>query len=112
MFAGMIFKKDPFFNGYDNHNQLHKIAKILGTDELYEYLQKHNIELDQKLMAMIGRHSKKRWERFHTSENTHLITHEALSLLDGLLKFDHQLRLTAKEAMDHPYFDPTRITKQ
>ena len=112
MFAGMIFKKDPFFNGYDNHNQLHKIAKVLGTDELYEYLQKHSIELDQKLMAMIGRHSKKRWERFHTSENTHLISHEALSLLDGLLKFDHQLRLTAKEAMDAPYFDPVRNAKQ
>ena len=108
MFAGMIFKKDPFFNGYDNQNQLHRIAKVLGTEELHEYLTKHRIELDSKLVEMIGRHSKKRWERFHTSENTHLISHEALSLLDGLLKFDHQDRLTAKEAMAHPYFDPVR----
>lgn len=29
---------------------------------------------------------------------------EALDLLDKLLRYDHQQRLTATEAMDHPYF--------
>ncbi len=28
MFAGMIFKKEPFFHGHDNHDQLVKIAKV------------------------------------------------------------------------------------
>lgn len=27
MFAGMIFRKEPFFNGHDNYDQLVKIAK-------------------------------------------------------------------------------------
>ncbi|KAL9274030.1 Casein kinase II subunit alpha-2-like protein [Drosera capensis] len=30
MFAGMIFRKEPFFYGHDNHDQLAKIAKVMG----------------------------------------------------------------------------------
>lgn len=50
------------------------------------------------------RHSRKRWENFIHSENRHLVSPEVLDLLDKLLRYDHQQRLTAKEAMDHPYF--------
>jgi serine/threonine protein kinase len=28
MFAGMIFRKEPFFYGHDNYDQLVKIAKV------------------------------------------------------------------------------------
>jgi casein kinase II subunit alpha len=28
MFAGMIFKKEPFFHGHDNYDQLVRIAKV------------------------------------------------------------------------------------
>ncbi len=38
------------------------------------------------------------------TENQHLVSPEALDLLDKLLRYDHQLRLTATEAMEHPYF--------
>lgn len=50
------------------------------------------------------RHSRKRWENFIHSENRHLVSPEVLDLLDKLLRYDHQQRLTAKEAMEHPYF--------
>ena len=30
MLAGMIFRKEPFFHGHDNYDQLVKIAKVLG----------------------------------------------------------------------------------
>lgn len=36
----------------------------------------------------------------------HLISEEAIDLLDKLLRYDHQERLTAREAMQHPYFYP------
>ena len=35
------------------------------------------------------RHSKKRWERFIHSENQHLVSPEAIDLIDKLLKYDH-----------------------
>ncbi len=46
MFAGMIFKREPFFQGSDNYDQLVKIAKVLGTEELYAYLDKYRLTLD------------------------------------------------------------------
>jgi serine/threonine protein kinase len=52
------------------------------------------------------RHSRKRWERFVHSENQHLVTPEALDFLDKLLRYDHQDRLTAHEAMEHSFFYP------
>ena len=39
-----------------------------------------------------------------TTNNQHLVSREALDLLDKLLRYDHRERLSAKEAMDHPYF--------
>lgn len=104
MLASMIFRKEPFFHGHDNYDQLVRIAKVLGTEELYEYLDKYQIELDPRFQDILGSHSRKRWERFVHNENQHLVSAEALDFLDKLLRYDHQERATAKEAMDHPYF--------
>ena len=106
MLASMIFRKEPFFHGHDNYDQLVRIAKVLGTEELFEYLDKYQIELDPRFSDILGRHSRKRWERFVHSENQHLVSPEALDFLDKLLRYDHQERLTAMEAMEHPYFYP------
>lgn len=108
MFAGMIFRKEPFFQGHDNYDQLVKIARVLGTDELFSYLDKYDLELDPRFDNILGRHTRKPWSKFVTSENQHLVTPEALDFLDRLLRYDHQERLTAKEAAAHPYFQPVR----
>lgn len=104
MLSGMIFKKEPFFHGHDNFDQLVKIAKVLGTDELFEYLDKYDLELDSHFDGLLGRHSKKPWVKFVTTENQHLVSDEAVDFINSLLRYDHQERLTAQEAMDHPYF--------
>ncbi|GKU98852.1 hypothetical protein SLEP1_g11791 [Rubroshorea leprosula] len=108
MFAGMIFRKEPFFYGHDNYDQLVKIAKVLGTDELYAYLNKYRIELDPHLATLVGRHSRKPWSKFINAENQHLAVPEAVDFIDKLLRYDHQERPTAKEAMAHSYFYPVR----
>ncbi|KAF4375124.1 hypothetical protein F8388_017270 [Cannabis sativa] len=99
MFAGMIFRKEPFFYGHDNYDQLVKIAKVLGTDELNAYLTKYRIELDPHLAALVGRHSRKSWTKFMNADNHHLAVPEAIDFVDSLLRYDHQERPTAKEAM-------------
>ena len=50
-----IFRKEPFFHGHDNYDQLVKIAKVLGSDELYAYLDKYDIELDSAYEDILGR---------------------------------------------------------
>uniref|UniRef100_A0A673L2L3 non-specific serine/threonine protein kinase n=1 Tax=Sinocyclocheilus rhinocerous TaxID=307959 RepID=A0A673L2L3_9TELE len=104
MLASMIFRKEPFFHGRDNYDQLVRIAKVVGTEDLYDCIDKYNIELEPRFNDILGRHSRKRWERFVHSENQHLVSPDALDFLDKLLRYDHQTRLTAREAMEHPYF--------
>jgi len=108
MFAGMIFRKEPFFHGHDNYDQLVKIVKVLGTDELFDYLDKYNLELDPQFDGILGRHTRKPWTKFITPENQHLVTPEAIDLLDKLLRYDHQERLSPVEAMQHVYFAPVK----
>lgn len=50
-----IFRKEPFFHGHDNYDQLVKITKVLGTDELYAYIDKYNIRLDSQYDELLGR---------------------------------------------------------
>mmetsp|Transcript_51045 Transcript_51045/g.116053 ORF Transcript_51045/g.116053 Transcript_51045/m.116053 type:complete len:354 (-) Transcript_51045:380-1441(-) len=112
MFAGMIFRKEPFFHGHDNYDQLVKIAKVLGTDELFHYLEHYDIELDPQFDGLIGRHTAKPWSKFITPENQHLCSPEAVSFVSALLKYEHQERLTAQEASAHPYLAPILQAEQ
>ena len=65
---------------------------MLGTEELDKYLAKYGIELDPQLEALVGRHTRKPWAKFVTVANQHLVSPEALDLLDKLLRYDHQVR--------------------
>ena len=57
-----------------------------------------------KLTDNLCRYPKKPWTRFITSENQRYISNEAIDFLDKLLRYDHQERLTAREAQSQPYF--------
>ena len=114
MFAGMIFKKEPFFQGKDNYDQLVKIAKVLGTDDLYKYIEKYGLTLDNHYSGILGNYPKKPWNKFINEENKHLCSNEAIDLLSKMLIYDRAERITPKEAMEHPYFKSVRekITKE
>lgn len=129
MFASMIFRKEPFFHGTSNSDQLVKIAKVLGTEELFEYLDKYEIELDPQYDEIISRFPRKPWHSFVNAENQRFVSDEAIDFLDKLLRYDHavcsttdfvfftdiltlpQERLTAQEAMAHPYFAGVRAAQ-
>lgn len=49
MLAALLFRRDPFFCGHDNYDQLAKIARVLGSEPLYEYLGKYGLELDPQV---------------------------------------------------------------
>jgi len=106
VFAGIIFKKEPFFQGEDDFRQLVAISQVLGTDDLLKYLRKYRLELDPHFASILGQYPRKPWSRFITPENRHLVHPDALDLLDRMLVYDHQKRITAAEALQHPYFKP------
>lgn len=106
--ASIIFNKDPFFPGQDNLDQLVVIAKVLGSKDLNTYLEKYHLELDPQFDSIMGVYERTPWSSFVTEVNQHLANPQALDLLDHMLVYDHQKRYTAREAMEHPYFDPVR----
>ena len=69
---------------------------------------RYNLELDPQFDGILGRHTRKPWTKFITPENQHLVTPEAIDLLDKLLRYDHQERLSPVEAMQHVYFAPVK----
>ena len=84
--AALIFRREPFFHGHDNFDQLAKIAKCLGTNELFEYLDKYDLEIDAQYESIIGEHQKKPWTKFKTAENEHLVNPTVIDLIDQLLR--------------------------
>ncbi|GJQ76927.1 hypothetical protein Trydic_g15125 [Trypoxylus dichotomus] len=106
MFASMIFRKEPFFSGNDNYDQLVRIVKVLGTQQLYAYVEKYNIPISNHFQELLGTHNRKKWERFIKTENEYLVSEDALDLLENLLRYDHMERITAICALEHRYFTP------
>mmetsp|Transcript_38095 Transcript_38095/g.84870 ORF Transcript_38095/g.84870 Transcript_38095/m.84870 type:complete len:383 (-) Transcript_38095:1448-2596(-) len=108
MLAALVFKKAVFFRGEDEFDQLVKIARVLGTDDLYKYCDKYGIDLDPRLAQMCGIRPAVPWKKFINAENLALTSPAVFDLLGKLLRYDHSERLTCQEAMAHEYFAPVR----
>lgn len=107
MLASMIFTKEPFFHGNSNPDQLVKIARVIGTDNLYAYLDKYDLELGPEFNDF-GTYPRRPWAKFVNADNCRYSSVEVFDFLDKVLRYDHQERLTAAEAMQHPYFKEVR----
>jgi casein kinase II subunit alpha len=102
--AGMIFGQDVFFHGSDNADQLVKIVEVLGTDKFYAYVEKYHIVLPDEIeKALEGKHQSGT-PLSYWAEDREKASRSALDLLERLLRYDHQERLTAEEALKHQYF--------
>jgi len=115
MLAGMVFRRHPFFQGRSNEDQLVKIVKVLGSVGLFAYLTRYNLRLPSAYNDMKKDHfnperpyKKRALTEFRNEGNKHVANDEALDLLNLCLRYDHQTRLTAKEASRHKYFDQVR----
>jgi casein kinase II subunit alpha len=149
--AGLLLRREPMFRGRDNVDQLGKIVAILGSRDLYEYVDKYGLKLDSDLKRVIQKYTarqnptgkRKSWLSLlmvTTNANTNtsssrtmeksdirtvskksavsgkeqqqgrvpMPSKEGIDLLDQLLVYDHEKRLTAREAMMHPFFDDVR----
>lgn len=74
MFAGMMFAKEPFFKGTDNDDQLIRIAKVIGADDIREYVDKFDhLTLSDYNKQHLLNFSKKDWIKFVNVKNEDLI---------------------------------------
>jgi casein kinase II subunit alpha len=134
LMAGIIFMRNPFFKGKDDHDQLKKIVKVLGGDKFRIYRQKlfggssydsdsdsdsdpdsdsnsnsdSNSDSCEDPYLNFYNYNGKSWNYFIDNDNEHLCSPEAIDLLDKFLRFDHRERILPTEALQHPYFDNVR----
>lgn len=107
--AAIIFKKDPFFYGHDNEDQLLKIMQVLGSEAVVDYVNKLKLPIQNIPEDFLAKEiPRKPWSSF-ISSNTLLATPDAIDLVDKLLVIDHTKRLTAQQALDHPFFNTVRV---
>lgn len=106
--AGVIFRKDPFFYGKELIEQLLVITDFAGTEALFNYAERHNLELPEELLGAVSYEPKKSLKMYLSRENEELVTPDTLDFIEKLLEFDHSERILAGEALQHPYFDPVR----
>lgn len=110
-----MFDRDPYFREKENHLIFKEIVKKLGTVDLYNYLVKFNIVPNSEIIKVLKNSIKHlpreriKWETLvNTNRSKRYYSPELGDLLDKILVYDHDVRLTAKDAMKHPYFNPVR----
>ena len=108
MLLGIVFNRTPFFRGKDNYEQLRKIEEVLGSEELDRYIAKYHLKLNKETKCLLGHFERRPWTDFVSKTTEKFINDDLFDFLDKTLVYDHNDRLTAKEAMAHRWFDPVR----
>lgn len=109
MLAAFIFKKDYFFLGKDNDDQLVQIVKFFGCKNFFNYLNKYEVVLEKQKYSLFKKFKKEtKFEDLMAEGNYTSCTPEALDLLKKMLLYDHEERIIAREALEHPFFDSVR----
>ena len=105
LFAAVIFQKDYFFKGDDLNDQIVKIASVLGYDGIEEFTDEYEDSyVDRKVIGIIKKFHRKKWDDYINEKNKYLINDDAIDLLNKLLEYCPDKRITAKDALKHPYF--------
>lgn len=81
---------------------------FLGTKDFYEYLNKYEIKLEPEIYVLFKRSQRVKFESLVSPSNQHLLTPQAIDCLQKMLLYDHEDRITAEEALRHPFFTPVK----
>lgn len=72
-------------------NQIIEIIKVLGTQELFNWIIKNSISLPDEFDRTTDQHEKRLSTELLTSKNERLAVDEVIDLLNGLLVWDHEV---------------------
>lgn len=124
MFSSVIFERSGnFFSAVGQKDKkvnyrakhLDEIVQFLGSREFWKTYQRYHRYW--KLPASYGKilesknYLPKNWTSFavrYSEKSRGLATPEALDLLSKMMKMDFRERISAADALNHPYFDEVR----
>lgn len=103
--AIMLFKKVLIKTGRESDDQLLNVAELVGGQKIIDYAKSLNMPLDSYLVKDLKKKKGTGWE-FYQKQWPDKCPPDALDLLNLLTEVDHRKRITAREAMAHPFFKP------
>lgn len=99
IFAEMV-SGNPLFNGEDENDQLDKIFRIKGTPDPEKWPGMKDLPLYEDLKDNLPQ-----YEPADISEFVPDLDPEGLDLLEAFLQWDPSLRITAADALNHPFLE-------
>lgn len=122
--AGLLLRREPFFRGKDNVDQLGKILDVLGSNGMLLFLLKYKVQVTPDVEKEIIKYHERNTDSSTghvdavTSKQEALLKcrsagcpipcPDGLDLVTKLLVYDHDERWTARQAMKHSFFDTVR----
>lgn len=85
MLAGMLFKKVYFFGGDTIERQLEVYSAFFGTEAMQKLAT--SLEIDRNISAFRIYRPAKTWRQYITALNRHLVTEDALEVLNKTLQY-------------------------
>eukprot|EP01031_Cornospumella_fuschlensis_P027697 gene27697-33454_t len=105
--ASLLFRKMPFLSGSIDFAIIMELIGYLGADDLQVYMESIHIN-DDVLLDIVKTSTQRNRTDFRrlvtTPDQQAHASGEAIDLVDKLLRWNPRDRLTAKEALSHPYF--------
>eukprot|EP01031_Cornospumella_fuschlensis_P027698 gene27698-33455_t len=106
--AALVFRKMPFVTANVYYDIMIELIGHLGADELQVYMKSIHIK-DKTLVDIVKTSAQRNRTDFRrlvtTPDQQAHASSEAIDLVDKLLRWNPRDRLTAKEALSHPYFN-------
>lgn len=97
------------FQGDTREQVLESVVRLFGTNVLEDFVEKYKLNIDGCLKRLLKKQYPRRGLR--SIRPVRYVSPRAFDLMERLLTFDHNERLLAKEAINHPYFTNRRMRK-
>ena len=105
VFAEMLCKY-PFFDGRTIDEMILNLANLCGTNDLLKYIEKFGLILNDNLINQFSNNlNQNNWFKIFSIVRNSKKDESAFNLLKLMLTIDHENRITANEALKHPFFD-------
>jgi casein kinase II subunit alpha len=108
MLLEMLSQKLHVFDGGDNEHQLDAVAEVTGGRPLLAWAERYRVRLAPGVAERLAQMRGVPFETLIPYGRRRFRDRDALALVERMLDVDHKQRITAEEALAHPFFQTVR----
>jgi casein kinase II subunit alpha len=103
---GEMLVKYPFFEGNLNEDIALELSSLVSSAAILEFADQYGIEITEGFLNSLSDAHGTNWWKIPSLMRPDMKDPEALDLLQKLLTVNPGKRISAREALDHPFFRP------